>query len=648
MRKASSSFHSFTASVSNLSKTCGSSNLSHLKASDVGILQNAGRSGSPSQLRNYVNDLSATSSSSAPETVDPGGSVIVSHNVQKFFPFNSESYELSRCSMNGFGVRSGVDSRRSYYANPERSSSYRQTAAEAATAHYLHLEGYHREYSTFESLDLSDQTTGKEERAATKMPFTDTLLSSPGAISADVETKRLFIADTNHHRIIIADEEGQIVDCIGSSSGREDGTFETAKLCYPASAVFDADRNFLYIADSENYVIRKADLSTRTLSTIEPPKMTTEITIWRRLLRWIGVSQPGESEQEPEKAGNFNILRNPWHLKLTQEGLILVASRCFENVWALDSSSAEVTEFQFQDPHVVSDEFFRKAIDVKEIENVHSLVLQEMKGNKSKAENPWQISAVTDIISRVVRLHNKLFFIDTESQLIRKYDLDTGSHGILHLSNLGLLGFPSWWSLRSPSFQSPNLLINGDTLGKSIEGEADKLEHSINIQPGRCLLCINPVLPRGTVLAAPVEDGSIWRQAKGSIVELSIFGGSLISHKISSAQQWIDDLDDLEPDTQETEELTLPLKSESGIPFYSLLDASLGTGEVTIDAVLYLKYARHQESSCVSGPSEGIDIQEWPSQWEDQIFLKQVHLKVRLEITTSAPEERTMDFEVPL
>lgn len=35
-----------------------------------------------------------------------------------------------------------------------------------------------------------------------------------GAISADIETQRLFIADTNHHRVIIADGDGRIVDCV--------------------------------------------------------------------------------------------------------------------------------------------------------------------------------------------------------------------------------------------------------------------------------------------------------------------------------------------------------------------------------------------------------------------------------------------------
>lgn len=65
---------------------------------------------------------------------------------------------------------------------------------------------------------------------------------------------------------------------------------------------------------------------------------------------------------------------------------------------------------------------------------------------------------------------------------------------------------------------------------------------------------------------------------KGTDAEL------IMMPQISSAQQWIDDLDDLDgldSDT-ETQELTSPPRSDSGIPLYTLVDASLGEGEVTI------------------------------------------------------------------
>jgi hypothetical protein len=61
--------------------------------------------------------------------------------------------------------------------------------------------------------------------------------------------------------------------------------------------------------------------------------------------------------------------------------------------------------------------------------------------------------------------------------------------------------------------------------------------------------------------------------------------------QISGAQQWIDDLDeldDLDSDGRETRELTFPTQSDTGIPLHALVDASLGTGEVTAYDLFHL------------------------------------------------------------
>lgn len=221
MRKLSSGLRCLTVGIRNLSKTGGCAN------------------------------LRAIAAICAPGNGDPGGSRINSLSFRKSWALNSERYGVSRCPMDGFGDRTGKDSRRSHCSIPERSSSCRQKGAEAAKTRKLHPHHCNREYSNFESLDLSGQSIQRAQQAATERARKHTLLSSPGAISADIGTQRLFIADTNHHRVIIANECGEIVDCIGSIPGMEDGTFEAAQLCNPASAVLDANLNFLYIADSE-------------------------------------------------------------------------------------------------------------------------------------------------------------------------------------------------------------------------------------------------------------------------------------------------------------------------------------------------------------------------------------------------------------
>ncbi|CAN1767396.1 hypothetical protein LINPERHAP1_LOCUS10243, partial [Linum perenne] len=54
--------------------------------------------------------------------------------------------------------------------------------------------------------------TLKEPHAASYLQ--NLLLHFPGCVSADVCGSRLFFSDSNHHRIIISDENGQILDCV--------------------------------------------------------------------------------------------------------------------------------------------------------------------------------------------------------------------------------------------------------------------------------------------------------------------------------------------------------------------------------------------------------------------------------------------------
>lgn len=50
--------------------------------------------------------------------------------------------------------------------------------------------------------------------------------------------------------------------------------------------------------------------------------------------------------------------------------------------------------------------------------------------------------------------------------------------------------------------------------------------------PGRHLICVNVALPRGTLLAEPFTEECLWRQSRGSVVDLSTFEGELKSRKV--------------------------------------------------------------------------------------------------------------------
>lgn len=95
----------------------------------------------------------------------------------------------------------------------------------------------------------------------------DTPLRFPGKILADEPSQRLFIADSNHNRIVIAGTDGSLIDTIGTGQiGASDGDFDTATFDHPQGMVL-RDQT-LYVADTENHLIRKVDLASGQVSTI--------------------------------------------------------------------------------------------------------------------------------------------------------------------------------------------------------------------------------------------------------------------------------------------------------------------------------------------------------------------------------------------
>jgi thiol-disulfide isomerase/thioredoxin len=102
-----------------------------------------------------------------------------------------------------------------------------------------------------------------------KKDVTETFLRFPGKINVDPASKRLFVSDSNHNRIVIINEAGEVLEIIGSGfQGRKDGTFKEAEFFRPQGLAFDPDRGCLYIADTENHLIRRADFNKGKVTTI--------------------------------------------------------------------------------------------------------------------------------------------------------------------------------------------------------------------------------------------------------------------------------------------------------------------------------------------------------------------------------------------
>ncbi|HEX3727847.1 MAG TPA: thioredoxin-like domain-containing protein [Pirellulales bacterium] len=94
-----------------------------------------------------------------------------------------------------------------------------------------------------------------------------TPLRFPGKVLADEKSDRLFIADSNHNRIVVAKLDGTLIDVIGSGAiGANDGGYQQATFDHPQGMAISGDT--LYVADTENHLVRKVDLKKNQVSTI--------------------------------------------------------------------------------------------------------------------------------------------------------------------------------------------------------------------------------------------------------------------------------------------------------------------------------------------------------------------------------------------
>ncbi len=143
------------------------------------------------------------------------------------------------------------------------------------------------------------------------------ILSFPGKVLADAAGGRLFIADSGHNRIVIASlENGRILDTIGAGeAGLHDGSFEHCRLNHPQGMALDGDR--LFIADTENHALRRADLASQQLVTLAGDG-----------------TQSRDFDATPGEASGRQ-LNSPWDLALAH-GVLFIAMAGSHQIWGLD------------------------------------------------------------------------------------------------------------------------------------------------------------------------------------------------------------------------------------------------------------------------------------------------------------------------
>ena len=149
-------------------------------------------------------------------------------------------------------------------------------------------------------------------------------LSFPGKIVAHADKNILAIADSNHHRIVIATPEGKVLDMVGCGlPGLEDGDFDTAHFTHPQGLAFHGED--LIVCDTGNHSLRRVDFASRNVTTIAGTGEQSR-----------GGSRGG--------AGVKTLLNSPWDVFVTgNTGYIAMAGP--HQIWMIDLKTNRVEPF---------------------------------------------------------------------------------------------------------------------------------------------------------------------------------------------------------------------------------------------------------------------------------------------------------------
>jgi DNA-binding beta-propeller fold protein YncE len=198
------------------------------------------------------------------------------------------------------------------------------------------------------------------------------MLAFPGKVLADEPSKQLFIADSNHNRIVVVSlGDYAVKEAIGSGEiGFEDGSFEQAEFNHPQGMALDGKK--LYVADTENHALRLIDFDNRTVQTIAGTGHQA---------RTSNASGPGRQ----------TALNSPWDLVLN-DGTLYIAMAGPHQIWKMDLKTGVVA------PYAGS-------------------------GREARIDGPLGEAALAQP-SGITTDGKKLYFADSEDSSIRSADLD--------------------------------------------------------------------------------------------------------------------------------------------------------------------------------------------------------------------------------
>jgi sugar lactone lactonase YvrE len=153
----------------------------------------------------------------------------------------------------------------------------------------------------------------------------ETLLSYPGKLLVDPAGERLFVADSDHHRVLqFGTRDGRLLRVYGAGEpGFVDGSRGRARFHSPQGLALRGDA--LYVADTENHAVRKIALDSGVVLTV--------------------AGNGAQAQPWPEEGpGRERCLNSPWDV-LAVDDLLCIAMAGSHQLWALHLPTGHLSRF---------------------------------------------------------------------------------------------------------------------------------------------------------------------------------------------------------------------------------------------------------------------------------------------------------------
>ena len=203
----------------------------------------------------------------------------------------------------------------------------------------------------------------------------DSPLRYPGKLAIDTKAKRLYISDSNNHRIVITNLDGKFLESIGTGRiGLVDGPYNKAQFFRLQGLALNKEK--LYVADAENHALRVVDLKSKTVTTL------------------LGNGTQGR-DYKGGFGGQKQLISTPWDVYVESEK-VFIAMAGTHQIWTYDLNEKIAKNFSGN-------------------------------GSEQNLNNPDPLQAAWAQPSGLTIGMNELFIADSESSTVRSINLNSGS-----------------------------------------------------------------------------------------------------------------------------------------------------------------------------------------------------------------------------